>query len=57
MAVVHSEIERLIASAGLESTIIRPGMFASNVLFWWAPRSAPAVSSGALRCCRDRTRR
>jgi hypothetical protein len=24
------------AAAGLESTIIRPGMFASNVLFWWA---------------------
>ncbi len=28
--------ERLIAAAGLESTIIRPGMFASNALFWWA---------------------
>ena len=26
-----------IAAAGLESTIIRPGMFASNALFWWAP--------------------
>jgi len=36
MAVLHAEIERLIAAAGLESTIIRPGMFASNVLFWWA---------------------
>ena len=37
MAVLHAEIERLIAATGLESTIIRPGMFASNTLFWWAP--------------------
>src|SRR5215472_137353 len=36
MAVLHADIERLIAAAGLESTIIRPGMFASNVLPWWA---------------------
>jgi uncharacterized protein YbjT (DUF2867 family) len=36
MAVLHADIERLIAAAGLESTIIRPGMFASNALFWWA---------------------
>jgi uncharacterized protein YbjT (DUF2867 family) len=36
MAVMHAEIERLIAGTGLESTIIRPGMIASNVLFWWA---------------------
>jgi uncharacterized protein YbjT (DUF2867 family) len=36
MAVLPADIERLIAAAGLESTIIRPGMFASNVLFWWA---------------------
>jgi len=37
MAVMHADIERLIGAAGLESTIIRPGMFASNVVFWWAP--------------------
>ncbi|MPY42216.1 NAD-dependent epimerase/dehydratase family protein [Streptomyces phyllanthi] len=37
MAVLHAEIERLIASTGLESTIIRPGMLASNSLAWWAP--------------------
>jgi uncharacterized protein YbjT (DUF2867 family) len=37
MAVLHADIERNIAEAGLESTIIRPGMFASNALFWWAP--------------------
>lgn len=36
LAVLHAEIERLIAAAGLESTIIRPGMFASNAWFWWA---------------------
>jgi len=36
MAVLYAEIERLIADTGLESTIIRPGMFASNALLWWA---------------------
>jgi uncharacterized protein YbjT (DUF2867 family) len=35
MAVLHADIERLIAAAGLASTIIRPGMFASNVQSWW----------------------
>jgi uncharacterized protein YbjT (DUF2867 family) len=37
MARFHAEVERLIAAAGLESTMIRPGMFASNARFWWAP--------------------
>jgi len=37
MAVLYAGIERLIAAAGLESTIIRPGMLASNAFFWWAP--------------------
>ena len=36
MAVLHADIERLIAAAGIESTILRPGMFASNTVFWWA---------------------
>jgi uncharacterized protein YbjT (DUF2867 family) len=36
MALLHAEVERLIAASGLESTIIRPGMFASNTRFWWA---------------------
>jgi uncharacterized protein YbjT (DUF2867 family) len=36
MAVLYANIELLIAAAGLESTIIRPGMFASNALSWWA---------------------
>jgi uncharacterized protein YbjT (DUF2867 family) len=43
MAVLHADIERLIAAAGLEATIIRPGMFASNAVFWWAP----AIRAGA----------
>lgn len=37
MARLHAEIERLIAAAGLESTFIRPGIFASNAQFWWGP--------------------
>jgi len=36
MAALHADIERLIAATGLESTIIRPGMLASNTVFWWA---------------------
>jgi uncharacterized protein YbjT (DUF2867 family) len=36
MAVLHADIERLIAAADIDSTIVRPGMLASNVLFWWA---------------------
>ncbi|HEX6523059.1 MAG TPA: NAD(P)H-binding protein [Streptosporangiaceae bacterium] len=36
MAVLHADLERLIAAAGCESTIIRPGVFASNSLSWWA---------------------
>ena len=36
MAALFAEIERLITAAGLDSTIIRPGMFASNALPWWA---------------------
>jgi uncharacterized protein YbjT (DUF2867 family) len=35
MARLHAEIERLLGEAGLESTFIRPGMFASNTQFWW----------------------
>lgn len=36
MAALHADIERLIAATGIASTIIRPGMFASNALHWWA---------------------
>jgi uncharacterized protein YbjT (DUF2867 family) len=37
MAELYADIERRIDAAGLESTVIRPGMFASNALLWWAP--------------------
>lgn len=37
MGVLHADIERLLAATALETTIIRPGMFASNALAWWAP--------------------
>jgi len=36
MARFHAHVERLIAAAGLESTIVRPGMLASNARIWWA---------------------
>ena len=35
-AVLHASIEREIAAAGLQSTILRPGMFAPNAERWWA---------------------
>jgi uncharacterized protein YbjT (DUF2867 family) len=37
MAALHADIERRIADAVAEATIIRPGMLASNSLAWWAP--------------------
>jgi uncharacterized protein YbjT (DUF2867 family) len=36
MAALHATIEREIAASGLAATILRPGMFASNVIPWWA---------------------
>jgi uncharacterized protein YbjT (DUF2867 family) len=38
MRVLHVEVERLLASTTLDVTVIRPGMFASNALHWWAPQ-------------------
>jgi len=40
----HADVERLIADAGLESTIVRPGMFASNARLWWAS----AIAEGGV---------
>jgi uncharacterized protein YbjT (DUF2867 family) len=37
MARFYLDVERLIVATGLESTFIRPGMFASNAQFWWGP--------------------
>src|SRR4029077_3011731 len=33
---MFTEIERQIEAAGLQSTFVRPGMFAANCLVWWA---------------------
>ena len=33
------EIEQRIETSGLEWTFLRPGMFASNSVFWWAPQT------------------
>lgn len=38
MREVHAEVERLLAETDLEVAILRPGMFASNALHWWAPQ-------------------
>ena len=35
---MFEQIERLIETSGLEWTVLRPGMFASNALSWWAPQ-------------------
>lgn len=42
MALVHTEIERLLTEAALDTTFLRPGMFASNAQYWWGP----AISAG-----------
>jgi uncharacterized protein YbjT (DUF2867 family) len=38
MAAFHADLERLVAATRIASTIIRPGMFASNTRMWWAPQ-------------------
>jgi uncharacterized protein YbjT (DUF2867 family) len=35
---MHAEVERLLAEAELDVAVLRPGMFASNALHWWAPQ-------------------
>jgi len=37
-AALHAEIERLIEASGVRWTFLRPGMFAANARFWWAPQ-------------------
>jgi len=46
MAALHAEIERLIGAANIASTVIRPGMFASNTIHWWA---ATIRNAGVVR--------
>lgn len=36
LATLHAGLERLLTGSGLETTIIRPGMFAANSIGWWA---------------------
>ena len=35
---VHAELERLLGAATVDTVILRPRMFASNALHWWAPQ-------------------
>ncbi len=35
---LHAGVERLLADATLDTVVLRPGMFASNALHWWAPQ-------------------
>jgi len=37
-AALHAEVERRIEASGLRWTFLRPGIFAANALFWWAPQ-------------------
>jgi uncharacterized protein YbjT (DUF2867 family) len=37
LATLYADIERRIIASGIEWTFLRPGMFASNALLWWAP--------------------
>ena len=36
LADLHRVIEQVLAESGVPSTIIRPGMFASNTAMWWS---------------------
>jgi uncharacterized protein YbjT (DUF2867 family) len=38
MRELHAEVESVLAASGLEVAVLRPGMFASNALHWWAPQ-------------------
>jgi uncharacterized protein YbjT (DUF2867 family) len=38
LAALHAEIERAVKASGVAWTVLRPGMFAANTLFWWAPQ-------------------
>ena len=38
MAALMTRVEALIEASSLESTILRPGIFASNSIAWWGPQ-------------------
>jgi len=46
LANLHGDIDRLVTDSARESTIIRPGMFASNSIFWWASQ----IQTGDVVC-------
>lgn len=46
LADLHAGLERLITATGIEATFLRPGMFASNAVFWWA---SAIRTEGAVR--------
>jgi uncharacterized protein YbjT (DUF2867 family) len=46
MARMHSDLELLIAGSGLATTVVRPGMFGSNAIYWWAE---PIKNGGVVR--------
>jgi uncharacterized protein YbjT (DUF2867 family) len=35
---LHAEVERLLLAAAIDVVVLRPGIFASNALHWWAPQ-------------------
>ena len=37
---VHAGLEQLIEASGLRWTVLRPGVFALNCVFWWGPQIA-----------------
>ena len=38
MRALHADVETALEATGLDIAILRPGMFASNALHWWAPQ-------------------
>jgi len=46
---LHAEVERLLAAAPLDVVVLRPGMFASNALHWWAPQIPGRAMSATSR--------
>ncbi len=46
MADLYAGLERLLVDSGVDLTVLRPGMFASNALLWWA---GPIRGDGVVR--------
>src|SRR5262249_39415851 len=39
LATLYLNMERFIEGSGIDWSVLRPGMFASNALLWWAPQT------------------